>query len=265
MRFVYYKKIAESKKVVVKEIKAEKPLRVFKKLYSEELNDFLIELKQRIDLYKKKAELLNRDEKEMESFKADLDIQKKELVSMREDLSKALELTSKERIALNNDLIAYTETERKNLKNLSTVYASMDASKAAQILSKLNSKTSAKVLSGIPSKKSAKILAELAPTTAVKLTKQMKKLESPGKISGESLKEKNLKKLATIYQNMEASKAVSIIEELDDQTTVSILSYMNEKKLAKILELVGAEKASDLTEKIRNKKMQIGKYKIKGV
>ena len=261
LHVVYSKRLEQSKGVVVVEKKQDTPLRQFESLETEELNEFLVELKQRIDLYKKKIDLHKKNEKEIDSFKADLEMQKKELVSLRDRLSTALTLVSQERIALNDDLITFSEIERKNLAHLSTVYASMDAVKAAEVLSQLNSETGAKVISGMPPKKSAKILMEVAPVGAAKLTEQLKKLEVTSKVADESLKQKNLKKLAAIYQSMEADKAVSIIEELDEETTVSILAYMAEKKLAKILELVESDRALELTEKIRNKTKEINKNK----
>jgi len=237
---------------------------MFRQLSPEKIDEFLSELSSRVDLYGNKIGLLDQKEREMDSFRADLESQKEELVSMRGKLSEALLLVSRERVALDSDLVVFDENERKNLKHLAAVYASMEASKAADILSQLNSDTGAKVLVIMPSKKAANILAEIVPTGAAKFTEQMRKLEIADKASGEALKQKNLKKLATIYQSIEANKAVSIIEKLDDETTVSILSYMDEKKLAKILDLVQSEKASELTEKIRNKIKQKGKTKIKG-
>lgn len=264
LRAFYSKKLEEIKEKPVEEVEEKVPLRSFKQLYSEELNDFLLELKQRIDLYKNKDTLLNRKEKEINSFKADLDVQKKELLSLRERLFSALLVISEERIDLNNDLLAFTENERNNLKNLSIVYASMEASKSAQIINNLDSETGAKILSGMPSKKSARILVAITPDAAVKLTNQMKKLEIIKEISGSSLKERNIKKLAVIYQDMEASKAVSILEGLDENTAISILSYMSEKKLGKILEKFDAKKASIITIKIQKKRMKIDKNKTKG-
>ena len=261
LHVVYSKRLEESKGAVVVEKKQDTPLQQFESLETEELNEFLVELKQRIDLYKKKIDLHKKNEKEIDSFKADLEIQKKELVSLRERLSIALTLVSEERVALNDDLITFSNIERKNLNHLSTVYASMDAVKAAEVLSQLNSETGAKVISGMPPKKSAKILMEVAPVGAAKLTEQLKKLEVTNKAADGSLKQKNLKKLAAIYQSMEADKAVSIIDELDEETTVSILSYMVEKKLAKILELIESERALELTEKIKNKTKEINKNK----
>jgi flagellar motility protein MotE (MotC chaperone) len=85
--------------------------------------------------------------------------------------------------------------------------------------------------------------------------------------SGESIKGRNIRKLAAIYQKMDTEKAVSIIKKLDNETAVSILSKMNEKKLARILELVGTDEASRLTDEIRKimkREFQKKDEKIKG-
>ncbi len=258
---VFSKQLDKIKEKIVERIKQQDQpeqseskdvLRTFKQLSPEEINVFLAELKQRIDLYEKKSGLLIKKQKEIKSFKADMESQKKELVSIREKLTETLLLVSKERVALDNDLIVFDKNERKNLKRLGGVYSSMEASKSAVILSQLNSKTGAKILSSMPSKKAAIILTEIDPTEAAKLIEQMRKLEIMNKKPDESLKQKNLKKLAIIYQGMEADKAVSIIEKLDGETTINILSYMDEKKLAGILEFMEAEEASKLSEEIRN-------------
>ena len=256
------KQLEESERT--KHLNTKEALVVFRQMAPEKIDEFLLELRSRVDLYGNKIGLLDQKEKEMESFRADLAGQKEELISMRGRLSEALLLVSRERVALDNDLVVFDENERKNLKRLAVVYASMEASKAADILSQLNSETAAKVLVVMPSKKSANVLAAIVPAGAAKFTEQMRKLEITDNASGEALKQKNLKKLAAIYQGMEASRAVSVIEKLDEETVVSILSCMDEKKLAKILDLLQSEKALELTEKIRNKIKQKGKTEIKG-
>jgi flagellar motility protein MotE (MotC chaperone) len=115
----------------------------------------------------------------------------------------------------------------------------------------MKNETSAKVLVSMPSKKSAKILSEIHPASAATISEQIKRLQMPNHISDESLQERNIKKLATIYQQMDIERAISIIETLDNETAVSILSKMNEKRLARILELVETDEASKLIGKIR--------------
>ncbi|MBS1257327.1 MAG: hypothetical protein MAG551_00369 [Candidatus Scalindua arabica] len=80
----------------------------------------------------------------------------------------------------------------------------------------------------------------------------MKNLQVVGQDSDESLKEKNIRKLALIYQKMDTEKAVSILSRLDNDTAVRILSRMNKKQLAKILELVETNEATRLTGEIRD-------------
>jgi flagellar motility protein MotE (MotC chaperone) len=226
-------------------------VRMIRKFSSDEIRKYQTELRQRIDLYEKKVTLLDKKEKEIESFKTDVEGRKSEITSMREKLDEALMFISAERIDLDSDIVVFNESERKNLKRLADIYASMEALKAADVLSKLNHDTSAKVLSGMPTKKSAKILSEFNPSGAATISEQMKNLQMVNQASDESLKRRNIMKLAAIYQKMDTEKAVSIIKKLDNETAVSILSKMNEKKLARILELVGTNEASRLTDEIR--------------
>jgi hypothetical protein len=71
----------------------------------------------------------------------------------------------------------------------------MEASKAAEVLNKMKNETSAKVLASMPSKKSAKILSEIYPASAATISEQIKRLQMPNRISDESLKQRNIKKL----------------------------------------------------------------------
>jgi len=232
---------------------SKEPQRILKDLSPKETNGLLEELNQRVDLYVKKFGLLDKREKQLESFKTDLEAQKMELVSMRDKYSETLLLITRERADLDKDLLVFEGIERKNIKNLAEVYASMDVSKSAKALRQLSSETGAKVLASMPSKKSAKILEEIGPDVAAELSEQMKKLETVNSLKDESLKRRNLKALAGVYQKMEPNKTLSVLKELNDETVINILSYMDEKKLAKILELMGAEEASEITEKIRKK------------
>jgi flagellar motility protein MotE (MotC chaperone) len=117
------------------------------------------------------------------------------------------------------------------------------------------------------SKKSAKILTEFDPAFAGRICEKMKRLQSVNKDEDETLKQRNIKKLAAIYQRIETEKAVAIIKKLKYETAVSILSKMNGKNLAKILEFVETDEASKLTEAIRKiieKEFQKTKDEIKG-
>lgn len=226
-------------------------VRMIRKFSSEEIRKYQEELRQRIDLYEKKVALLDKKEKEIEAFETDVEGRKSEIASMRKDLDEALTLISAERIDLDSDLVVFNESERKNLKRLGDIYASMEALKAADVLSKLKHDTSAKVLSGMSTKKSAKILSEFTSAGAAIICEQMKNLQVVNQASGESLKGRNIKKLALIYQKMDTEKAVSIIRKLNNETAASILSKMDKKKLAKILEVVGTNEAFRLTDEIR--------------
>ncbi len=246
-----YSRKESSEKAINEEKEKKEAVRMLRKFSPDEIRKYQMELRQRIDLYEKKVTLLDKKEKEIEAFKTDVENRKSEIASMREKLDEALMFISAERIDLDSDLVVFNESERKNLKRLADIYASMDALKAADVLGKLNHDTSAKVLYSMPSKKSAKILSEFDPSGAATISEQIKNLQMVNQVSGESLKGRNIKKLAAIYQKMDTEKAVSIIKKLDDETAVSILSKMNEKKLAKILELVETDEASRLTNEIR--------------
>ncbi len=262
-----YSKKESSDKEEVEQEKTKNAVRAIKGFSPEEIRKYQQELKQRIALYEKKSALLPKKEREIAAFKTDVENRKKEMAVMRKKLDGALLLISKERIDLDKDLIVFDESERKNLKRLADIYSSMDALKAAGVLSKLKKETSAKVLASMQSKKSAKILTEFDPAFAGRICEKMKRLQSVNKDEDETLKQRNIKKLAAIYQRIEAEKAVAIIKKLKYETAVSILSKMNGKNLAKILEFVETDEASKLTEAIRKiieKEFQKTKDEIKG-
>lgn len=246
-----YSKREISEKKANEQEKTKEAVRAIKGFSSDEIRKYQQELQERIELYEKKSALLYKNEREIEAFKTDVENRKKEMEMMRKKLDGALLLISKERIDLDRDLIVFDESERKNLKRLADIYSSMDALKAAEVLSKLKKNTSAKVLTGMQSKKSSKILSEFDPAFAAAISEKMKRLQIVNQGSDETIKERNLKKLAAIYQKIETEKAVSIIKKLEYKTAVSILSKMNGKNLAKILEFVEADEASKLTEAIR--------------
>ena len=58
---------------------------------------------------------------------------------MRQKLYELLMLVSKARINLDRDIIVFDESERKNLKRIADIYASMEALKAAEVLSETES------------------------------------------------------------------------------------------------------------------------------
>ncbi len=246
-----YSKKEINEKKANEQKKTKEAIRAIKGFSSDEIRKYQQELKERIVLYEQKSALVRKNEREIEAFKTDVENRKKEMETMRKKLDGALLLISKERIDLDRDLIVFDESVRKHLKRLADIYSSMDALKAAEVLSKLKKVTSAKILTGMQSKKSAKVLSEFDPAFAAAISEKMKKLQIVEKDADESIKERNIKKLAAIYQRIETEKAVSIIKKLEYKTAVSILSKMNEKKLAKILEFVETDEASKLTEAIR--------------
>ncbi|MGR3292809.1 MAG: magnesium transporter MgtE N-terminal domain-containing protein [Candidatus Scalindua sp.] len=262
-----YSKKESRQKEEIEQKKTTEAVRVLKGFSPDEIRKYQLELRQRIALYEKKFALLSKEEREIEAFKADVENRKKEMTTMRKELDGALLLISRERIDLDRDLIVFDESERKNLKRLADIYSSMDALKAAEVLNKLKNDTSAKILTGMQSKKSAKILSEFDPTVAAAISEKMKRLQIVKRGGGETLKERNIKKLAAIYQRIETKKAVSIMKKLEYETAISILSKMNKKNLAKIFEFVETDEASKLTEAIRammEKEFQKTSERIKG-
>lgn len=233
------------------DVKDEGMMRTLRKFSPEEISKYKLELRQRINLYENKVALLDKREREIDAFKTDLESRKAEIETMREKLDEVLVFISKERIDLDSDLVVFEETERKNIRQLANVYATMDRLKAAEILVKLSHDTSAQVLTSMPSKNSANILTEMDPSDAAAISKQMKRLHVVDSTSGETIKKRNIMKLAAIYQRMDPGKVISLIEKLDKKTTISILSEMDHKNLARILELAETEKASKLAEEIR--------------
>jgi flagellar motility protein MotE (MotC chaperone) len=248
----WYRKKESSEKDANEERKTKNAVRTIKGFSPDEIRKYQQELQERIKLYDEKSALLRKKEREIEAFKKDVESRKKEMVLMRAKLDGALLLISKERIDLDRDLIVFDESERKNLKRLSDIYSSMDPLKAAEVLNKLKKVTSAKVLTGMQSKKSAKIISEFDPSFAATISERMKRLQIANKDADETIKDKNIKKLAAIYQKIETKKVVSIIKKLEYETAVSILSKMNGKNLAKILEFVETDEASKLTVAIRD-------------
>ncbi len=247
----WYSKRESSDKEANEQEKTKEAVRVIKGFSPEEIRKYQQELKERVELYEKKSALLRKNEREIEAFKTDVENRKKEMVAMRKELDEALLLISKERIDLDRDLIVFDESERKNLKRLADIYSSMDALKAAEVLSRLEKITSAKVLTGMQSKKAAKVISEFDSAFAAEICEKIKRLQIANQDADETIKERNIKKLAAIYQKIETAKAVSIIKKLEYGTATSILSKMNKKTLAKILEFVEADEASKLTEAIR--------------
>ncbi len=246
-----YRKQKINEKKNEEENKIKEAVREIKGLSPDEIRRYQHELKERILLYEQKSALVRKNEREIDAFKIDVENSQKEMETIRKKLDGALLLISKERIDLDRDLIIFENSEKKNLKRLSDIYSSMDPLKAAEVLSKLKKVTSAKILTGMQSKKSAKIVSEFNPIFAAAICEKMKRLQVTDQDEDETIKERNIRKLATIYQKIETEKAVSIIKKLEYETAVSILSKMKEKKLAKILEFVEADEASKLTEAIR--------------
>lgn len=170
---------------------------------------------------------------------------------MRERIDEMLVFLGNERVDLENDLVLFEESKRKNIRQLANVYAAMDKVRAAEIITKMSHDVSAKILASMPSKNSASILTEMGTSVAAVISDQMKRLHVVDSTSDETIKKRNIRKLAAIYQRMDPGKVLSIIEKMDRRTAVGILSEMDHRNLARILELAETEKASRLAEEIR--------------
>jgi flagellar motility protein MotE (MotC chaperone) len=226
-------------------------IRTLRKFSPEEISKYELELHQRIKLYENKVALLDKRERELEAFKTDLESRKTEIEAMRENLDEVLVFLSKERTDLDSDLVIFEESKRRNIRQLANMYAEMDGLKAAVIVAKIDHDVSAQILASMSPRKSANILAEMDSSDAATISSQMKRLHVTDSTSDETIKKRNLRKLAAIYQRMDPGKAISLIEKLDRKTVIGILSQMDHRNLARILELAETKKASKLVEEIR--------------
>ena len=115
-----YSKKESSEQEADEQKKTKEAVRVLRGFPPEEIRKYQQELRQRIALYEKKVALLDRKEKEIEDFKADVENRKKRNNDYEgKAWGETLMLISKERINLDRDLIVFDENERKNMKRFS--------------------------------------------------------------------------------------------------------------------------------------------------
>lgn len=62
--------------------------------------------------------------------------------------------------------------------------------------------------------------------------------------------EKNLKRLATLYQNMKPAQAAQILQGLDDPVIIDIFNFMNDSLVAVIMMNMDPKRASELSRKM---------------
>lgn len=98
---------------------------------------------------------IEKERAEQEALREQIQSESAELVRLRAELESLRE-------DIQQDLIIIDESEQKNLRSLSNVYAEMKAPAAVKVFSELETETVVKILSLMPSDASARILGTLA-------------------------------------------------------------------------------------------------------
>lgn len=151
---------------------------IFKPLSSNELAKMIKEVEAEKHKYEKRNEVLDLKEKTLESLRADMDAERKELDALKQELSKALDSVATQKVALKKETIQLDEVESKNIKRLASVYGGMKPDKAAMIIKEMDEGTAVKLLTMMDGKSSGKILESFEPSLAVKLSEKLKLLKS---------------------------------------------------------------------------------------
>lgn len=151
---------------------------IFKPLSSNEMAKMLKEVEAEKREYEKRNELLDFKEKTIESLRADMDAERKELDTLKLELNKILDSVTTQKVALKKETIQLDEAESKNIKRLATVYGGMKPEKAAMIIKEMDEETAVKLLTMMDGKLSGRILESFEPNLAVKLSEKLKLLRS---------------------------------------------------------------------------------------
>ena len=151
---------------------------IFKPLSSNEIAKMLKEIETEKRKYEKRNELLDFKEKTLDSLRADMEAERKELDTLKLELNKILDSVTTQKVALKKDSIQLDETESKNIKKLASVYGGMKPEKAAMIIKEMDEETAVKLLTMMDGKSSGKILETFEPNLAVKLSEKLKLLKS---------------------------------------------------------------------------------------
>ncbi len=151
---------------------------IFKPLSSNELSKMIKEVEAEKHKYAKRNEVLDLKEKTLESLRADMDAERKELDALKQELSKMLDSVATQKVALKKETIQFDEVESKNIKKLAGVYGGMKPEKAAMIIKEMDEGTAVKLLTMMDGKSSGKILESFEPSLAVKLSEKLKLLKS---------------------------------------------------------------------------------------
>ncbi len=151
---------------------------IFKSLSSNEIAHMLKEIEAEKYEYAKRNDLLNLKEKVLESLRTDLEIERKELSALKQELNKMLDVVSTQKVELKNESVQLDEAESKNIKKLATVYSGMKPEKAAMIIKEMDEETAVKLLTMMDGKSTAKILESVDLNLAVKLSEKLKLLKT---------------------------------------------------------------------------------------
>ncbi|TVM00221.1 MAG: hypothetical protein CV087_14740 [Candidatus Brocadia sp. WS118] len=151
---------------------------IFKPLSSNEIAHMLEEIKTEKFEYEKRNDLLNLKEKVLESLRTDLEIERKELNALKQELNRMLDVVSTQKVELKKESVQLDEAESKNIKKLATVYSGMKPEKAAMIIKEMDEETAVKLLTMMDGKSSAKILESVDLNVAVKLSERLKLLKT---------------------------------------------------------------------------------------
>ncbi len=151
---------------------------LFQPLSSGEIAAMVKEIEREKSEYRKRNEMLDFKEKVLESIQADLQAERKELDTIKQELNKILEVVSTQKGELKKETILLNEVESKNMKKLASVYSGMKPEKAAMIIKEMDEETAVKLLTMMDGKTSARILESVDLSLAVKLSERLKLLKS---------------------------------------------------------------------------------------
>jgi len=151
---------------------------IFKPLSSNEIAKMLKEIGDEKHKYEQRNELLYLKEKTLESLRADMEAERKELDTLKQELNKILDSVTTQKVALKKETIQLDEAESKNVKKLASVYGGMKPEKAAMIIKEMDEETAVKLLTMMDVKSSGRILESFEPNLAVKLSEKLKLLKS---------------------------------------------------------------------------------------
>lgn len=151
---------------------------IFKPLSSNEVANMLKEIETEKREYAKRNDLLDFREKNLESLRADLEAERKQLDALKLELNKVLDSVVAQKVELQKKSIQIDEVESKNIKKLAAVYKDMKPEKAAVIIKEMDEETAVKLLTMMDDKSSAKVLESFSPDLAVKLTEKLRFLKS---------------------------------------------------------------------------------------